>query len=230
MSPATAAGVLLIVLPLAFNVAFAALAAKFDYPDILRKPTEEILHRFRDGRSGLVLLWWSFAMTAVLLVPAAILLSGALAGADSTLLALGSAVGVLAGVVQFLGLIRWPFLVPYLARSAAEPNASAARKEAVDVVFQSFNRYLGVAVGEHLGYLLTGAWSVLASVAIIQSTAVPVWLGIVGIPIGAVLALCSLEFIGSFEPTGWKLAAALTPVAYIAWSLWLVAVGIFLLL
>jgi hypothetical protein len=225
-----AAGVMLIILPLAFNAAFAALAAKFDYPDILRKPTQEILYRFRDGGSGLVLLWWSFAMTAVLLAPAAVLLSGALVGADSTVLALGSAVGVLAAVVQFLGLIRWPFLVPYLARSATDPNASAARKEAVDVIFQSFNRYLGVAVGEHLGYLLSGAWSMLAGVAIIQSTAVPVWLGIVGVIVGAVLALCSLEFVGSFEPNGWKLAGALTPVTYIVWSLWLVAVGVFLLL
>jgi hypothetical protein len=57
--------------------------------------------------------------------------------------------------VQFLGWIGWPFLVPYLARAASAPDARPARLEAVDVVFQSFNRYLGVAVGEHLGY----AWS-----------------------------------------------------------------------
>ncbi|UKA54585.1 DUF4386 domain-containing protein [Arthrobacter sp. FW305-BF8] len=230
MNATVAAGIMLIVLPVAFNAAFAALAAKFDYPDILRRPTQEVLLRFRDGGPGLVLLWWSFALTAVLLAPAAVLLSGALAGADTTLLALGSAVGVLAAVVQFLGLIRWPFLVPYLARTATEPDATAARKEAVDVVFQSFNRYLGVAVGEHLGYLLSGAWSILAGVAMIQSIAVPAWLGIVGIIVGAVLAVCSLEFVGSFEPGGWKLAAALTPATYIAWSLWLVAAGVFLLL
>lgn len=230
MNAAIPAGALLIVLPVAFNLAFAALAVKFEYPDILRKPTQEILQRFRDGGSGLVLLWWSFAMTAVLLAPAAVLLSGALEGADSTLLALGSAAGVLAAVVQFLGLVRWPFLVPYLARAATDPDVTEARKEAVDVVFQSFNRYLGVAVGEHLGYLFSGAWSVLAGVAMTQSSAVPAWLGVVGIVVGCVLALCSLEFVGSFELKGWKLAAALTPATYIVWSLWLVAVGIFLLL
>jgi hypothetical protein len=230
VNAAIAAGVMLIVLPVAFNAAFAALAAKFDYPDILRRPTQEILRRFSDGGPVLVLLWWSFAMTAVLLAPAAVLLSGALTGADPTLLALGAAVGVLAAVVQFLGLVRWPFLVPYLARSATDPDASAARKEAVDVVFQSFNRYLGVAVGEHLGYLFSGAWSILAGVAMMQSTSVPAWLGIVGVIVGAVLGLCSLEFVGSFEAAGWKLAAALTPATYIAWSLWLVAAGVFLLL
>jgi hypothetical protein len=52
-----AAAVLLILLAVAFNVAFAALAAKFDYPDILRRPTTEVLDRFRQGGSGLVLLW-----------------------------------------------------------------------------------------------------------------------------------------------------------------------------
>ncbi|MDR6505112.1 DUF4386 domain-containing protein [Arthrobacter oryzae] len=230
MNATVTAAVLLILLPLAFNAAFAALAAKFDYPDILRRPTGEVLERFRQGGSALILLWWAFAMTAVLLAPLAVLLAGVLHSADPLLLSLGSTVGVLAALVQFLGLVRWPFLVPYLARAAGEPGASEARKEALDVVFQAFNRYLGVAVGEHLGYLFTGAWSILVGAAIMQSDTVPAWLGLVGIVVGAVLALCSLEFVGPFERDGWKVAAALTPVTYIAWSLWLVATGVAMLL
>jgi hypothetical protein len=230
MTASVVTGWLLIGLPLAFNAAFAALAVKFDYPNILRRPTEEILERFRAGGSGLVLLWWAFAMTAVVLAPVAVLLSGVLTGADPILLAVGATVGVLAALVQFLGLIRWPFLVPYLARAAADPDATPARKEAIDVVFQSFNRFLGVAVGEHLGFLLTGAWSVLIGVAITQSAVLPVWLGIAGIIVGAILAVCSLEFVGPFERAGWRLAATLTPIAYIVWSLWLIATGLALLL
>ena len=226
MSTSTAAAILLVGVPLAFNVAFGLLAARFDYPDILRRPTDEVLGRFRQGGSELVLLWWAFALSAVLLAPLVVLLSHSLDGADSTLLAVGATVGVLAAIVQFFGLIRWPFLVPYLARVAAEPDASPARREAVDVVFQAFNRYLGVAVGEHLGYGLTGAWSVLAGAAITQSTVAPSWLGVIGILVGGLLMLCSLEFVGRFEPTGWKLAEKLTPIAYIGWSLWLVATGI----
>ncbi|MBT2594674.1 DUF4386 family protein [Arthrobacter sp. ISL-72] len=76
-----------------------------------------------------------------------------------------------------------------------------------------------MAVGEHLGYLFTGAWSLLVGAAILQSDVVPAWLGVVGIVVGAVLALCSLEFVGPFERGGWKVAAAMTPVIYIAWSL-----------
>ncbi|MGH3704778.1 MAG: DUF4386 domain-containing protein [Agromyces sp.] len=230
MTTSPTAAILLIVLPIAFNAAFAALAKVFDYPEILRRPTGEILARFRAGGSGLVLLWWGFAMTAVLFAPLAVLLAYRFDGADPALLALGATVGVLASIVQFLGLMRWPFLVPYLARADAEPDATDARRAAIDVVFQSFNRYLGVAVGEHLGYLLTGAWSVLTGVALVQSAEAHPLVGAVGIVIGAVLVVCSLEFVGPFERQGWTLAARLTPVAYIAWSLWLVTSGVALLL
>ncbi|MFN8167658.1 MAG: DUF4386 family protein [Candidatus Nanopelagicales bacterium] len=230
MSAAVVAGVVLVVLPIAFNVAFAELAATFDYPDVLRHPTLEVLERFRAGGSRLVLLWWGFALTAVALAPLAVLVSDALVGAAPVVLSLATTVGVLAALVQFLGLVRWPFLVPFLAREVDGPDVDPARREAVDIVFQAFNRYLGVAVGEHLGYLLTGAWSVLVGVASVQSAAVPVLVGVVGIVVGVLLAVCSLEFVGGFEREGWRVAAAMTPVVYVAWSLWLAATGVALLL
>ena len=230
MSTVTVAGVLMVALPVAFNVAFGVLAATFDYPDILRRPTHEVLARFREGGTKLLLSWWIFALTAATLAPLAVLVARALDDANGALLVVGATVGVLAALVQLLGLIRWPFLVPYLARVDADPDTSPAQRETVDIIFQSFNRYLGVAVGEHLGYLLTGAWTILIGVAFTQTTLAPAWLGIPGIGIGAVLALCSLEFVGPAERDGWKLAATLTPITYIAWSLWLVACGIALLL
>jgi hypothetical protein len=229
MSAATVAGLLLIAVPIGFNVAFAQLAARFDYPDVLRRPTSEVLAAFRAGGARLVLTWWAFALTAVLMVPLVVLLAGAIDDADPTLLRLATAVGVLAALVQFLGLVRWPFLVPYLARVDAEPEAGAARREAVDIVFQAFNRYLGVAVGEHLGYLLTGSWTVLAGAALTQTSAAPAWVGVLGIVIGPLLMVCSLEFVGANEARGWKVAERLTPPAYVAWSLWLVVVGVALL-
>lgn len=72
--------------------------------------------------------------------------------------------------------------------------------------------------------------TVLVGIAFTQTTVAPGWLGIPGILIGAALALGSLEFVGPAERIGWKLAATLTPITYIAWSLWLVACGLALLL
>jgi len=137
VSTPTLAGLLLIALPVAFNAAFGKLAARFDYPDVLRRPTGEVLAAFRAGGSLLVLLCWAFALTALALAPAVVLLSSAAADADGTLLAVATVIGVLASLVQVLGLVRWPLLAPYLARVADEPGLSEARREAVDVVFQS---------------------------------------------------------------------------------------------
>ena len=120
MSEQTVAGVVLVAVPILFNVAFALLAQRFDYPDVLRLATSEVLERFRAGGSALVLIWWLFALTAVLFAALAVLLAIALDDADRTVVVLGAVVGVLASLTQFLGLIRWPFLVPYLARVAAE--------------------------------------------------------------------------------------------------------------
>jgi len=226
----TVTAALLILLPIGFNTLFAGLAVTFDYPGILRRPTAEVLERFRRGGTRLLLLWWGFAMMPVLLAVLAAILPDALLGADPTLLGLGIVVGVLAAIVQVLGLIRWPFVVPYLARVHAEADAAPARRDAVEVVFQALHRYLGVAVGEHLGLLLTGAWSVLIGAAITQTYLLPDWLGVIGVLVGVLLVVCSFEFVGPFERRGWALAGRLTPIAYGVWSLWLLATGVMLLL
>jgi hypothetical protein len=119
-------GVLLIALPIAYNGLYTMLARSFDYPDILRRPTAEVLGRFGAGGSPLILTWWGFAMSAVLLAPAAVLVSIAFADANATVLSLATAIGVLAALVQFLGLIRWPLAVPHLARTVAAPDATVA--------------------------------------------------------------------------------------------------------
>ena len=229
MSEQDIAGIVLIAVPVLFNLGFTLLAQRFDYPDVLRRPSHEVLERFRAGGTSLILVWWLFALSAVVFTPLAVLLAIAVDDADPTVVVLAVVAGVLASLVQFLGLIRWPFLVPYLARVADEAGPDSPRGQAVDVVFQAFNRYLGVAVGEHLGYALTGIWSIFAGAALIDSTVGPDWLGVVGVLIGPLFLLCSVEFLGRFEASGWKLAGVLTPVTYVAWSVWLLAVGVALI-
>jgi uncharacterized protein DUF4386 len=115
-------GLLLLVLPVAYNLLFTLLARRFDYPDILRQPTSQVLARFAAGGSRLVLTWWGFAMSAVLLAPAVVLVSATLADANPTVLALATATGLLAALVQFLGLVRWPFAVPTSPASLPTPR------------------------------------------------------------------------------------------------------------
>jgi len=215
----TATGVLLIVVPVLFTLCYALLGTAFSYPAILRQPAAAVLDRFAAGGTPLVLLWWAFAMCAVAFIPIAIgvaaLIPGSLAAASSVL-------GVLAALVQALGLLRWPFLVPFLARERHRAP------EVVDLVFDATNRYLGVAIGEHLGYLLTGSWTIVVSIAMVPSA--PIAFVVAGFVVGASLLFGALEFVGPRERDGWHLAGTVVAVGYTAWALWLVVGGVLLLL
>lgn len=231
MSAEVAAASLLIAVPLAFNAAFIELGRAFDYPNILRKEPDEILRRFAAGGSGLILRWQALLVSALAMLPLVALLPVALEP-PAALATASLVVGAAAGLVQALGLARWPFAVPELARRyvGAEGPAAASTRQSIEVVFALMHRLFGVGIGEHLGYLLTGVWTLLVAASVVATTAMPEWLGFIGMPIGAALLIGSLEFVGPNEENGWSVVGSIVPVAYIAWSLWLVGLGIGILL
>ena len=217
-------GILLILTPIAFNVFFTLLSVTFEYPDILREPTGHVLRSFEAGGSSLVAIWYGFVLTAVLFVPLAVLVHGVLAREDTPYMAVATAFGVVAGAVQFLGLVRWPFLVPYLAEVYLDPASSGAARESAAVVFQAFNRYAGVGVGENLGYLFTGLWTALVALAMFGSALrFARWVALLGV-VSAVGIV-----VGMLEPVGFEPAANVVVVGYILWSIWLAVTGVLLL-
>jgi hypothetical protein len=230
VSADVATAVLLIAVPIAFNLAFLELGRAFDYPNILRKEPHEVLTRFHAGGSGLILRWEALLVSALAMLPLVALLAVTL-GAPPALTLAAVVVGSAAALVQALGLVRWPFAVPELARRyvATDGQDGAGTRDTIVVVFAALHRLLGVGIGEHLGYLLTGVWTLLVAASLLSTAALPGWLGIAGIPIGAALLVGTLEFVGPNEERGWPLAGTIVPIAYIAWSLWLVALGIALL-
>jgi hypothetical protein len=109
------------------------------------------------------------------------------------------------------------------------PEGDATRQTVV-VTFGTLHRLLGVGVGEHLGYLLTGLWTLAVAGSILATTILPAWLGYLGVPIGAAILVGTFEFMGPYERDGWRIAGVVVPIAYIAWSVWLIALGIGLLI
>lgn len=152
-----------IALAIVFNIPYAILAASYDYPDVLRRPAGEALDLFAAGGGQLILSWHGFALSALALAPMAIALSLTPARvAENPALAIGAAItGALAGFAQAIGLWRWVFVVPDLARTHADPSSAADAKLAAEQAFDLLNQYGGVAIGEHLGQLLTALFVVL---------------------------------------------------------------------
>ena len=215
--------IFLIVVPLAFNAVFFALGSAFNYPDILREPTDTILRQFAQGGASLITLWYLFALTALLAIPLALMLYSVFAETTPQLSLAASVVGVLSGLVQAFGLFRWTFLVPSLATTYLDPSTDPATHAAAVMVFEAAHRYLGVAVGEHMGYFFTGAWTILLAVMMFRTSTFPNWLGWAGI-------LSAIGIMtGLLEPAGWQPAGLINALSYIAWSLWLIGMGIILL-
>ena len=217
-------GLLLIIVPITFSICFTLLQMLFEYPDILRQPTADVLTKFRAGGTGLIAVWYALTISAVLFIPLVVLIHRLLAAQEASVaLSVATVFGIVAGLVQTLGFLRWPFLVPHLAQAYLAPDASEAQRAAAAIVFEAFHRYVGMAVGEHLGYLSTSVWTFLIARLMLHSSLFGRWLGLSG------MALALGVAIGLLEPAGWELAGTINALSYLAWALWLIVVGVVVL-
>ena len=94
-----AAGILLVIVPLGFAACFTLLQQLFEYPDILRQPTGDVVTKFVAGGSPLVAVWYVLTLTAVAFIPLTLLVHRVLAERDApVLLWVATASGVIAGL------------------------------------------------------------------------------------------------------------------------------------
>lgn len=215
------AGVLLILAPLVFTAGFTGLQMTFDYPDILRQPPGDVLTRFATAGIDLHVYWYAMMAAALALIPASVLTALHFWHRNPALAALSASVGVLAGLVQALGLIRWVMLVPALAATYTANGATEIERAMAVSIFDAANRYLGVGVGEHLGYLFTGAWTLLVSAMIVQDRRILTLSGV---------AISLAVMAGMLEPFGVPMTADINAIGFSLWALWALVLGAALLL
>lgn len=219
MRPQSLTGAAAIALAIGFNIPYATLAVIFEYPAILRRPAADVLQRFADGGPTLVLARWSFMLSALLLAPLAVALAVTPERARSApALAIGAAVsGALAGVVQAIGLARWVFAVPMLAQDPA----GGARG------FELLNAYGGVAIGEHVGQLLTGLF--VAQLAMLQARDGAGRMARIGFATAAAIVLGTGEGLAIALGVDGGRFAIFTIAGFLGLSLWLLLCGLSLL-
>jgi hypothetical protein len=159
---------------------FTALGSVFDYPQILKSPTADILGLYR-RHQGAVTSWFGVLMvSAALLAPAGILLGRLAGGSRGRWIA---RLGVVAAAVQVTGLSRWVLLVPGISRNALDPTKTADAHRSFELV----HTWLGTVLGETIGYALTAAFTVLITLAVTRSTA-PRWMTWLGYGSAALIA------------------------------------------
>lgn len=222
-----ATGLGLLLFAIAMNVPFTLLAATFDYPDVLRRGAADVLPRFAAGGVPLLAQWYAYAAVAAAFVPLSLAVRRCLrvprGTMDGTALA-----GVLAGVFQLLGLLRWVFVVPALAAAHSDPQASEATRAAAVQAFTLVHQLFGVAIGEHLGQLATAIWTIGMVRALVAVVWCPRWLRWPGLAAAVLLVLGQVEAFATVVPFALGPLALAVPVGFLLWSLWLAALGIVL--
>src|SRR3954471_13303208 len=153
--------VLMITAAVLVNVAFTGLSSVFDYPDVLKQPADAVLASFRESQGAVIAWFLALALGAALLAPVAI---GVGRLSDARAMRWAVPVGIAAAVVQVVGLLRWPLLVPGWAATAAGSDPVAAADARAS--FGTASRVLGNLIGETGGYLLTSAWTLLVLAAL----------------------------------------------------------------
>src|SRR3954470_7342906 len=134
---------------LAFGAAATVLSSTFDWPDILREPTDVVLPAFAAGGTSLVWTWFATAWTyAILLVPI-LLLPTVLGRRGDPVLRVATYVGATSVVLALIGFLRWVFVVPPLADSYV--NGGATEKAAAAAAWTAQHQFGGALLGEHLG-------------------------------------------------------------------------------
>src|SRR4051794_33471113 len=215
--PPRRTAVLMITAAVLLNSAFTGLASVFDYPDVLKQPAGDVLASFRNSQAAVTAWFLALALGAALLAPVAV---GVGRLSTSRPMRWAVPVGIAAALVQVIGLLRWPLLVPGWAATAAGNDPAAAHARAA---FGTANRVLGNLIGETGGYLLTAAWTLLV-LAALGSAFTGRWF----VALGSVSAV--LVFAGVLSPLDLPLIDTANFAGYVLWSVWLIAFAAVLLL
>ena len=221
------AGIFFIVGAILVNIPYTLLIMNFDYPDILRLPTAEILTRFQSGGDALIYTWLAFAWVGLPMLVGAIMLKAILAEEHSPFLETATTFGVLGFIVQVIGLLRWVFVVPILARLFTAPEADSATQASIAAVFIAVHQYGGVILGEHLGQFFIILWMSIISGIIYKSKMFSKWVAWLGWFASAIYLLAQTELfataIPSFPVVEW---AGL--VGSLLWLVWMIVMGVYL--
>ncbi len=221
-------GLCLIAGAVLVNIPYTLLIINFDYPDILRAPVDQILTQFQAGGNSLIYTWLAFAWVGLPMLFGAIMLKRILEKEGPLYLGTATTIGVTGFVVQVIGLLRWVFVVPVIARVYTDPTTTTTMKESLATLFIGIHQYGGVLLGEHMGQLFIIVWMSMISAIIYKSPMFARWVAWLGWIASAVYLLAQTELLATATPDfpviGW---AGL--YGSLLWLLWMIVMGVYLI-
>jgi hypothetical protein len=216
-------GTLLLAGAIGVLIPYSILTFTFQYPEILRQDTGTILTRFHEGGSGLVFTWWAFAILGLPLLVAYIMI-GQQFEKKLGFVRWVTTIGIISGITQIIGLLRWVFVIPVLANTYVTTNNTGI-KSATIVSFNVIHQFGGVLLGEHIGQLFTVIWTIMMSYGFIRLRYMPVSVGLLGISSAIIYGAAQFELFATIIPAipYWGFAGF---AGSTLWLIWLIILGI----
>ena len=216
-------GLLLITGAVGVLIPYTILTIIFDYPNILRQDPGIILKRFHAGGSSLVITWWAFAILGLPLLIAYILI-GQVFENKLGFVKWVTTLGVISGIVQIIGLLRWVFVIPVISDIYVSAGDEATKATA-KISFLVIHQFGGVLLGEYIGQLFTIIWTIMISYAFMRLKYVPKWLSWMGMIASIIYLMAQAELFATVIPhfPVWSMAGFLGSTL---WLIWLIITGI----
>jgi len=174
------------------------LGAAINWPGSLDEPASVNLPLILEQYMAMMTGYSIYLVYSLLFWPMAYLTGRAIVigNTGNLLFRVASGFAALSTLARALGIVRWLFAMPVLARLYTNPAATENFKESISMVYEMLNAYAG-GIGELLGVsLFASIWLVLISILLIRSSHWPNWLGYFGLIVAASLLLNLLEMIG----------------------------------
>ncbi|MDX2128908.1 MAG: DUF4386 family protein [Chloroherpetonaceae bacterium] len=219
-------GIFFIFFSLILFAGFTMLEIEFSYPDILRKGAKETLKVYHQNEFKIQLWWYLMTMGSIAFTFGTLLFQSILNERGIKNWEFLSGIGLLSGLFNTLGFMRWVFLVPMLAKEYMMPMVTETKQESIEILFEAFHTYFGFSIGEHLGFLTLGVYGIVFANKIRSGEfdflpkwmSWPAYLGAIG------------TLIGILEAFGIEWASISVQLGSTVFILWMLGVGVFLML
>ena len=203
------------------TVPVIVLGKYFNFPDILRQPAEQAFTLFRNNESLIVAAYYIFLLSSLFYMPISYTACRFYNQSVSKFwLKALTGFGIATTVFQSIGFIRWIFTMPFLTESYF---SHGEEKQVITLLYEMLNRYAGMSVGEHLGFIAMGCWTTIFGIILIKKQNPQKWLGYTGCLTGLLLIISVGEHFGGQTA---HLFSTINFIANTLWTLWILAVAV----
>jgi Domain of unknown function (DUF4386) len=205
----------IIALSAATALGFIILSAVFNFPEVLRNPAKDVLPLYAADASTIRPTYWLLMVASLALICVSPELGRILSRHAPGPARLVSGSGVATGVFWALGYSRWSIAMPFVSKLWQSGETTRAGD-----MYEVLNKYAGMTVGEHLGFLMMGVFAIALAVALRTSGIGPKWFFPVGVFSGILIAATAYEQYNNIEWIG-----MVNGVANTIWFIWFAAIG-----